>query len=63
MLWLLLIISMTGDIHYEEFGYGPENEEKCWTAAAVINSQTKPRIDAFCFSAQRYNDIYTYREG
>ncbi len=54
--WVLIIVSVTGGIHYEEVGLDRRqgwNEDKCEAIAAAINDQTERRIHAYCVGARR----------
>jgi len=52
MLWILIVVSMAGGIHYEEFGWGPSNGWDCVNAAKAINQQTPSAIRAYCIGAE-----------
>ncbi len=51
--WVLIIVSVTGGVHYEEVGRnGGWNEDKCEAIAAAINDQTERRLHAYCVGAR-----------
>ena len=48
MVWVLIILSLSGGVHYETFGYGPSEERRCKAAASAITEQTQGQIRGYC---------------